>query len=172
MRCSLALPNTEKMTPLNPRAPATAMAAPLKVRATASGDAGEVTAGNSKMRRWGRGRVTARRLDSAAERLGASPMRWPYRRCRTSWTRRWSTGERPRQRAKPALPWSRCRLAWDDCQPKRDVRFTSTNRHPEAGASGPKSANKRLMQCGKWPAIQSPRRRERASPKAPKGRAI
>jgi hypothetical protein len=42
-----------------------------------------------------------------------------------------------RHRSEPALPWSRCRLASDDCQRNRDVRFTSTNRHPERGVSGP-----------------------------------
>jgi hypothetical protein len=32
-----------------------------------------------------------------------------------------------------------CRLASDDCQRNRDVRVTSTNRHPERGVSGPKT---------------------------------
>jgi hypothetical protein len=41
----------------------------------------------------------------------------------------------------------------DDCQRNRDVRFTSTNRHPETGASGPKSASSGTSKMPQqWPA--------------------
>jgi hypothetical protein len=75
-------------------------------------------------------------------------------------------------RPEPASRSSRCRLALVDCQRNRDVRFTSTNRHREAGASGPKSAMNRLMHRSSDIVIRSPRRRWRGALRESEPRAI
>jgi hypothetical protein len=57
----------------------------------------------------------------------------------------------------------------DDCQRNRDVRFTSTNRHPETETSGPKSAiglnrsRGKALRRAAWPCQQWTARWERLS---------